>query len=161
MLSKLYIHAIHIVLNIIFWPQYSIPGGMKTLHCAVQECANNQAGTNLTTPSQKCHVVRRHCTAESKRRVAEIKSWFLCHRPTIVIYETLIRPTVTLNTVSSFHRHSLISQSNAELKSKVLSCWRNASSDGRAPLIVGDSPFHALAAAAGKANELYFPMNGS
>ena len=32
----------------------------------------NQAGTNLTTPSQKCHVVRRHCTAESKRRVAEI-----------------------------------------------------------------------------------------
>jgi len=67
---------------------------------------------------------------------------------------------VTLSTVSSVHSHSLISQSNAELKSKVLSCWRNASSDG-APVIVGDSPFHALAAAAGKANVLYFPMNGS
>ena len=39
---------------------------------------------NLTPPppSQNSHVVRWHCTAESERRVAEIKSWFLCRRPT-------------------------------------------------------------------------------
>jgi len=33
----------------------------------------NQAGINPTLPSQNCHVVRWHCTAESKWRVAEIK----------------------------------------------------------------------------------------
>jgi len=39
---------------------------------------------NLTPPlpSQNSHAVRRHYTAESKRRVAEIKSWFLCRRQT-------------------------------------------------------------------------------
>ena len=44
----------------------------------------NQAEMNLTPPppSQNSHAVRWHCTAESKRRVAEIKSWFLCRRPT-------------------------------------------------------------------------------
>ena len=35
-----------------------------------------------SSPSQNCHVVIWHCTAESKRRVAEIKRWFLCRRPT-------------------------------------------------------------------------------
>jgi len=36
----------------------------------------NQAGINLTPPppSQNSHAVRWHCTAESERRVAEIKS---------------------------------------------------------------------------------------
>ena len=36
----------------------------------------NEAGMNLTPPppSQNSHAVRWHCTAESKRRVAEIKS---------------------------------------------------------------------------------------
>jgi len=36
----------------------------------------NQAGMNLThpPPSQNSHTERWHCTAESKRRVAEIKS---------------------------------------------------------------------------------------
>ena len=40
----------------------------------------NQAGMNLTPPppSQNSHAVRWHCIAESERRVAEIKSWFLC-----------------------------------------------------------------------------------
>jgi len=35
----------------------------------------NQAGMNITPPppSQNSHAVRWHCTAESKRRVAEIK----------------------------------------------------------------------------------------
>ena len=33
-------------------------------------------------PSQNSHAVRWHCTAESERRVAEMKSWFLCRRPT-------------------------------------------------------------------------------
>jgi len=44
---------------------------------ATQE-VQNQAGMNLTPPppSQNCHVVRWHCTASSKRRVAEIKSRF-------------------------------------------------------------------------------------
>jgi len=39
---------------------------------------------NLTPPppSQNSHAVRWHCTAESERRVAEIKSWFLCRRST-------------------------------------------------------------------------------
>jgi len=39
---------------------------------------------NLTPPppSQNSHAVRWYCTAESELRVAEIKSWFLCRRPT-------------------------------------------------------------------------------
>jgi len=39
---------------------------------------------NLTPPppSQNSRAVRWHCTAESERRVAEVKSWFLCRRPT-------------------------------------------------------------------------------
>jgi len=53
-------------------------------------------------------------------------------------------------TVSSVHKHSLISQSNLEFFKKVVGCWQNVSSDGEA-LIVGSSSFHALAAAAGKA----------
>ena len=38
----------------------------------------NRAGMNLTPPppSQNSHVVRWHCTAESERRVAEIKADF-------------------------------------------------------------------------------------
>jgi len=36
----------------------------------------NQAGMNLTSPpsSQNSYAVRWHCTAESERKVAEIKS---------------------------------------------------------------------------------------
>ena len=39
---------------------------------------------NLTPPPlwQNSHAVRWHCTAESELRVADIKSWFLCRRPT-------------------------------------------------------------------------------
>ena len=36
----------------------------------------DQAGVNLTPPPpppQNSHAVRKHCTAESKRRIAEIK----------------------------------------------------------------------------------------
>ena len=44
---------------------------------------NNQAEINLTPPpSQNSHAVRGHCTAESERRGAEIKSLFLSRRST-------------------------------------------------------------------------------
>jgi len=33
-------------------------------------------------PSQNCHAEEWHCNAESERRVAETKSWSLCHRLT-------------------------------------------------------------------------------
>jgi len=38
----------------------------------------SQAGTNLTPPrpSQNCHAVRWHCTAESVRSVAALKTDF-------------------------------------------------------------------------------------
>ena len=44
----------------------------------------NQAEMNLTppSPSQNSRAVRWHYTAESKRRVAKIKSGFLCRRQT-------------------------------------------------------------------------------
>ena len=50
--------------------------GMKKLRYAIQKKYKNQAGMNLTPPppSQNSHAVRWHCTAESERRVAEIKS---------------------------------------------------------------------------------------
>jgi len=50
--------------------------GMKKLRYAIQKKYKNQAGMNLTPPppSQNSHAVRCHCTAESERRVAEIKS---------------------------------------------------------------------------------------
>ena len=49
---------------------------MKKIRLCNTEKYKNQAGMNLTPPppSQNSHAVRRHCTAESERRVAEIKS---------------------------------------------------------------------------------------
>ena len=46
------------------------------LRYAIQKKYKNQTGMNLTTPppSQNSHAVRWHCTTESERRVAEIKS---------------------------------------------------------------------------------------
>ena len=58
---------------------------MKKLRYTIQKKYKNQAKMNLTPPPlQYSHTVRWHCrpTAESERRVAEIKSWFLCRRPT-------------------------------------------------------------------------------
>jgi len=48
--------------------------GMKKLRYAIKKY-KNQAGMNLTPPppSQNSYAVRWHCTAESERRVAEIK----------------------------------------------------------------------------------------
>jgi len=50
--------------------------GMKKLRYAIQKKYKNQAGIEPFTPppSQNSHAIRWHYTAESKRRVAEIKS---------------------------------------------------------------------------------------
>ena len=66
------------------WPGTQFPRNEKNTLCNTNKY-KNQAGMNLTpppTPSQNSHAVRWHCTAESKRKVAEIKSWFLCRRQT-------------------------------------------------------------------------------
>jgi len=55
-------------------PDGQFPGNEKiTLICKEKI---QKAGMNLTShpPSQNSHAVRWHCTAESERRVAEIKS---------------------------------------------------------------------------------------
>ena len=64
--------TVQICLLLFYDPSTQFPGMYK-----------NQSGMNLTSPpsSQNCHAVRWHCTAESKRWVAEIKSWFLCCHP--------------------------------------------------------------------------------
>ena len=51
------------------------PGNEKITLCNTKKY-KNQAGMNLTPPppSQNSHAVRCHCSAESERRVAEIKS---------------------------------------------------------------------------------------
>jgi len=70
------------IIIIIFWPRYSIPREWKNTLCNTKKY-NNQAEINLTPPpSQNSHAVRGHCTAESERRGAEIKSWFLSRRST-------------------------------------------------------------------------------
>jgi len=50
--------------------------GMKKIALCNTKKYKNQAGMNLTPPppSQNSHAVRWHCTAESERRVTEIKS---------------------------------------------------------------------------------------
>jgi len=54
-------------------PGTPFPGNEKILLCSTK--VQNQAGMNLTPPpSQNSHAARWHCTAESKQRVAEIKS---------------------------------------------------------------------------------------
>jgi len=72
-----------IIIIIIFYPGTHFPGNEKNTLCN-PTMYKNQAGMNLTPPppSQNSHAVRWHCIAESKRRVAEIKSRFLCRRPT-------------------------------------------------------------------------------
>jgi len=63
----------------IFWPRYSVPREWKKLRYAIQKSTHtDQAGMNLTPPppSQNSHAVRWHCTAESERRVAEVKADF-------------------------------------------------------------------------------------
>ena len=64
-----------IIIIIIFYPGTQFPG-MKNITLCYTEKYKNQAGMNLTPPppSQNSHAVRWHCTAESERRVAEIKS---------------------------------------------------------------------------------------
>jgi len=72
--------CIVIIIILFFDPDTQFPG-MKKLRHAIQKSKKNQAGMNLTPPpSKNSHAVRWHCTAESKRRVAEIKS--CCRRPT-------------------------------------------------------------------------------
>jgi len=55
--------------------------GMKKITLRNTKKYTNQTGMNLTPPpppSQNSHVVRWHCTAESKRRFAEIKMCLMC-----------------------------------------------------------------------------------
>ena len=67
-----------LLLLLLFWPRYSIPREWKNYAIQYKKVQKNQAGMNLTLPpSQNSHAVRWHCTAESERRVAEIKSWLL------------------------------------------------------------------------------------
>ena len=65
------------LLSLIFFdPGTQFPGNEKITLCNTKKYTN-QAGMNLTPPpppSQNSHAVRWHCTAESERRVAEIKS---------------------------------------------------------------------------------------
>jgi len=65
-------------------PSTQFPGNENITLCNTKKY-KNQAKMNLIRPPlQNSHTVRWHCrpTAESERRVAEIKSWFLCRRPT-------------------------------------------------------------------------------
>ena len=65
------------LLLLYFVPRYSIPRELKKIMPCNTKKYKNQAGMNLTPPpppSQNSHAVRWHCTAESQRRVAEIKS---------------------------------------------------------------------------------------
>ena len=69
--------AIHICLLLFFDPGTQFLGNEKKLRYAIQKKYKNQAGMNLTPPpppSQNSHAGRWHCTAESERRVADIKS---------------------------------------------------------------------------------------
>ena len=71
-----------LLLLLIFWPQVLNFQRMKKITLCNTKKYKNQTGMNFTPPSQNSHAVRSHCTAESEWRVAEIKSWFLCRRPT-------------------------------------------------------------------------------
>ena len=64
-----------LLLLLFFDPGTQFPGNEKITLCNTKKY-KNQAGMNLTPPppSQNSHAVRWHCTAESERRVAEIKS---------------------------------------------------------------------------------------
>ena len=64
-----------LIIIIIFDPGTQFPGNEKITLCNTEKY-KNEAGMNLTPPppSQNSHAVRWHCTAESKRRVAEINS---------------------------------------------------------------------------------------
>ena len=66
-----------------FYPCTYFIGNEKNTLCNTEKY-KNQVGMNLTPPppSQNSHAVRWQCIAESERRVAEIKRWFLCRRPT-------------------------------------------------------------------------------
>ena len=63
------------IIVIIFTPVLNSQGMKKYTICNTEKY-KNQAGMNLTPPppSQNSHAVRWHCTAESERRVAELKS---------------------------------------------------------------------------------------
>ena len=63
-----------LLLSLFFDPGTQFPGNEKNALCNTKK-HKNQAGMNLTPPpSQNSHAGRWHCTAESERRVAEIKS---------------------------------------------------------------------------------------
>ena len=56
--------------------------GMKKLRYAIQKSTKITLEWTIFLLLHKTVMQRWHCTAESERRVAEIKSWFLCRRPT-------------------------------------------------------------------------------
>ena len=90
-LSVLTYRVFIIIIIIFFDPGTQFPSKEKITLCNIKKY-KNQAGMNLTPPgpSQNSHAVRWHCTVESKPRVAEIKSWFLCHRPTDQLRKLII-----------------------------------------------------------------------
>jgi len=66
--------AIHICLLLLFFdPSTQFTGNEKITLCNTKKY-KHQAGITPPRPSQNSHAVGWHCTAESKRRVAEIKS---------------------------------------------------------------------------------------
>jgi len=71
----LYFFVFFSIFILFFDPGTQLAGNEKIMLCN-KEKYKNQAGMNLTPPppSQNSRAVRWHCTAESERRVAEIKS---------------------------------------------------------------------------------------
>jgi len=71
-------NIIMIIIIIVFLTPILNSRRMNKITLCSTEKYKNQAGMNLTPPppppSQNSHAVRWHCTAESERKVAEIKS---------------------------------------------------------------------------------------
>ena len=71
-----YYFCISVCYLLLFFDSGTQFSGNEKITLCNTEKYKNQAGMNLTPPppSQNSHAVRWHCTAESERRVAEIKS---------------------------------------------------------------------------------------
>jgi len=87
-----------ILLLLLFLTPVLSSQGIKKLQYAIQKVQKsswNEPYSSSSFAKQNCHVtVRWHCTTESKWRVNEIKSWFLCHhRPIRKLATELERKT--------------------------------------------------------------------
>ena len=73
-----------LLLLLFFWPRYSIPKEWKNYamqYKKVQKSSWNEPYSSSSFTKQSFSKMAVY-TAESERRVAEIKSWFLCRRQT-------------------------------------------------------------------------------